>query len=96
MIITKNGITIRLAVDELRVMGRATQGVKLIRLLEDDEIASVAKIEESILAMSQNLNDVETLDVQEIDTINEPMEDGIDQTKTDQASEPENDDQPTT
>ncbi len=49
MIITKNGITIRMTVDDLRVMGRATQGVKVIRLTEDDEIASVAKIEESIL-----------------------------------------------
>ncbi len=46
MIINKSGITIRLSVSKLRVMGRATQGVKLIRLNEDDEIASVAKIEE--------------------------------------------------
>jgi DNA gyrase subunit A len=57
MIITKNGITIRMTVDELRVMGRATQGVKVIKLSGDDEIASVAKIEESILAMSPNLSD---------------------------------------
>jgi len=46
MIINKSGITIRLSVSKLRVMGRATQGVKLIRLNDDDEIASVAKIEE--------------------------------------------------
>lgn len=45
MIINKSGISIRIAVDELRVMGRATQGVKLIRLNEDDAISSVAKIE---------------------------------------------------
>ncbi len=45
MIINKSGITIRLAVGELRVMGRATQGVKLIRLNEEDEISSIAKIE---------------------------------------------------
>ncbi len=45
MIINKSGITIRISVDELRVMGRATQGVKLIRLNEDDEISSIAKIE---------------------------------------------------
>ncbi|QHT71209.1 DNA gyrase subunit A [Rhodocytophaga rosea] len=45
MIINKSGITIRLAVSDLRVMGRATQGVKLIRLNENDEISSVAKIE---------------------------------------------------
>jgi DNA gyrase subunit A len=46
MIINKSGITIRLAVSELRVMGRATQGVKLIRLNEEDEIASIAKVEQ--------------------------------------------------
>ena len=45
MIINKSGITIRLAVNQLRVMGRATQGVKLIRLNESDEISSVEKIE---------------------------------------------------
>mgnify|MGYP006422016997 FL=1 len=45
MIINKSGIAIRLPVDQLRVMGRATQGVKLIRLNEDDEISAVEKIE---------------------------------------------------
>jgi DNA gyrase subunit A len=45
MIINKSGITIRMNVDELRIMGRATQGVRLIRLDEDDQIAAVAKVE---------------------------------------------------
>ncbi|GAA0194117.1 DNA gyrase subunit A [Fulvivirga kasyanovii] len=45
MIINRSGITIRLEVSSLRVMGRATQGVKLIRLNENDEISSVEKIE---------------------------------------------------
>ncbi len=45
MIINKSGITIRMEVENLRVMGRATQGVKLIRLNEQDEISSIAKIE---------------------------------------------------
>ncbi len=45
MIINKSGITIRMNVDELRIMGRATQGVRLIRLDEEDEIAAVAKVE---------------------------------------------------
>ena len=44
MVINKSGVTIRIGVDTLRVMGRATQGVKLIRLREDDSIASVAKV----------------------------------------------------
>ncbi len=45
MIINKSGITIRISVSGLRVMGRATQGVKVIRLNEGDEISSVEKIE---------------------------------------------------
>ena len=47
MIINKSGITIRTKITDknIRVMGRATQGVKLIRLSKGDEISSVAKIE---------------------------------------------------
>ncbi len=45
MIINRSGITIRMQVQSVRVMGRATQGVKLIRLNEGDEISSVEKIE---------------------------------------------------
>lgn len=44
MIINKSGITIRIPVEGLRVMGRATQGVKVIKLNETDEISSVEKI----------------------------------------------------
>lgn len=44
MIINKNGIAIRLAVSGIRTMGRATQGVKLINLRKNDEIAAVAKV----------------------------------------------------
>ena len=45
MIINKSGITIRFEVGKVRVMGRATQGVRLIRLNDNDEISSVEKIE---------------------------------------------------
>ncbi len=45
MIINKSGISIRIRVEELRVMGRATQGVRLIKLNEDDAISSVEKIQ---------------------------------------------------
>lgn len=45
MIINRSGVLIRLAVSNLRVMGRATQGVRLIRLNEEDIISSVEKIE---------------------------------------------------
>ncbi len=44
MIINKSGITIRLALSELRTTGRATQGVKVINLRNNDQIASVAKV----------------------------------------------------
>ena len=50
MIINKSGITIRLAVSEVRVMGRATQGVRLINLSKkNDVIASVCKVMSSEL-----------------------------------------------
>jgi DNA gyrase subunit A len=45
MIINRSGITIRIEVKELRVMGRATQGVRLIKLNDDDRISSVEKIQ---------------------------------------------------
>ena len=44
MIINKSGIAIRMAVEDLRVMGRATQGVRLIKVREEDSIAAVAKV----------------------------------------------------
>ncbi len=45
MIINKSGITIRMGMEDVRVMGRATQGVRLIKIEEGDEIAAVAKID---------------------------------------------------
>ena len=47
MIINKSGLTIRLNVDTVRVAGRATQGVRLIKLKDGDSIASVAKVDRS-------------------------------------------------
>jgi DNA gyrase subunit A len=44
MIINKSGVAIRMAVEDLRVMGRATQGVRLIKVREEDSIAAVAKV----------------------------------------------------
>jgi len=57
MIINKSGITIRISMDELRVMGRATQGVRLIKVGEGDEISSVEKIsrEEEELSESSDI-----------------------------------------
>ena len=45
MIINKSGITIRTSVDDLRIMGRATQGVRIIKISDKDEISAVAKID---------------------------------------------------
>ncbi|MDD1552027.1 DNA gyrase subunit A [Riemerella anatipestifer] len=45
MIINKSGVAIRMSVDNMRVMGRNTQGVRLINLKNNDEIAAVAKVE---------------------------------------------------
>ncbi|GGP01674.1 DNA gyrase subunit A [Cloacibacterium rupense] len=44
MIINKSGVAIRMGLDALRIMGRNTQGVKLINLKANDEIAAVAKV----------------------------------------------------
>lgn len=67
MIINKSGIVIRIVVSELRVMGRATQGVKLITLKGNDEIASVAKIEHE----------------DEVEEVVDVVEHGIDENTTD-------------
>ena len=49
MIINKSGILIRISVSDIRVMGRATQGVRLINISEGDSIAAVAKVEKDML-----------------------------------------------
>ena len=60
MIINKSGIAIRMAVSDLRVMGRATQGVKLINLREDDSIAAVAKV----MKDDDEVEDISDIDVE--------------------------------
>jgi len=62
MIINKSGITIRMEVRNLRVMGRATQGVRLINIKDNDAIASVAKViheEEPETDENENGTDIE-------------------------------------
>ena len=59
MIINRSGIAIRLGIESLRVMGRATQGVRLINLKEDDSIAAVAKV----MNDDDEIQDVSDLDV---------------------------------
>jgi DNA gyrase subunit A len=59
MIINRSGIAIRMEVESLRVMGRATQGVRLINLRDDDTIAAVAKV----LKDDEDIEEVEDIDV---------------------------------
>jgi len=54
MIINKSGIVLRIKVATLRVMGRATQGVKIINLRDDDQIAAVAKIDSGLISDEDN------------------------------------------
>jgi DNA gyrase subunit A len=60
MIINKSGIAIRMSVEDLRVMGRATQGVKLINIKDNDSIAAVAKV----MKDEDNLDDVDIMDIE--------------------------------
>lgn len=61
MIINKSGLTIRMKVSDLRVMGRATQGVRLINIKGTDSIAAVTKV------LREDEEDVNDEDIQEID-----------------------------
>ncbi len=60
MIINRSGIAIRMSVEDLRVMGRATQGVKLINIKGDDSIAAVAKV----MKEEDDLDEVDILDIE--------------------------------
>jgi len=66
MIINKSGIAIRMEVNSLRVMGRATQGVKLINLKDSDSIAAVAKV----VLDDEEVQDIDDIDVVDDDQIN--------------------------
>lgn len=64
MIINKSGIIIRLAIAELRVMGRATQGVRLINLKDNDAIAAVAKVVNDESEESDEIENAEIIDIE--------------------------------
>ena len=85
MIITKKGTMIRMGVDTLRVMGRATQGVRLITLRKGDEIASIAKVpaseeEEEVM----DVDGVEVVDGVETSETSEPTTDGGEETTSEE------------
>ena len=66
MIINKSGLTIRMRVSDLRVMGRATQGVRLINIKGNDSIAAVAKV---LREEDEDIIDAEAEDITNIDSV---------------------------
>ncbi|WP_353079841.1 DNA gyrase C-terminal beta-propeller domain-containing protein, partial [Flavobacterium sp.] len=67
MIINKSGLTIRMMVSDLRVMGRATQGVRLINIKGNDSIAAVTKVlreDEVVVELDEDGNPIEVLEAE--------------------------------
>ena len=67
MIINKSGLTIRMMVSDLRVMGRATQGVRLINIKGNDSIAAVTKVlreDEEVVELDEDGNPIEVLEAE--------------------------------
>jgi DNA gyrase subunit A len=91
MIINKSGITIRIALKNIRTAGRATQGVTLIRLKDNDEIAAVAKIEngESLESDAAELLEAEENDMNIAPDMTEETLPETDETNSDDAETPE-------
>ena len=80
MIINKSGIAIRMAVKDLRVMGRATQGVKLINIKEGDSIAAVAKVkheDEDESAVEQENSEAVKTSTEEVDISSSSEEENV-------------------
>ncbi|MFV5696164.1 DNA gyrase subunit A [Flavobacterium sp. LB3P122] len=78
MIINKSGLTIRMAIEDLRVMGRATQGVKLINLKGKDSIAAVTKVMKDDVAevvVDEEGNIIETEAIERVKPVLEVLED---------------------
>nr|WP_315208194.1 DNA gyrase subunit A [uncultured Flavobacterium sp.] len=78
MIINKSGLTIRMAVEDLRVMGRATQGVKLINIKGNDSIAAVTKVMKDDVAevvVDEDGNVIETEAIERVKPVLEVFED---------------------
>jgi DNA gyrase subunit A len=87
MIINKSGIVIRIAMSHLRVMGRATQGVRLINLKANDEIASVAKVEHDETAEEDTDAIVTDIEIIEGDVTEEDLDDDEDDAVEDEGEE---------
>ncbi len=77
MIINKSGVAIRMAVEDLRVMGRATQGVRLIKVREEDSIAAVAKV----------MHDEDQIDAVDAEASEDLAQDGASESTPEQTEE---------
>jgi DNA gyrase subunit A len=77
MIINKSGVAIRMAVEDLRVMGRATQGVRLIKVREEDSIAAVAKV----------MHDEDQIDAVDAEASDDLAQDGASESTPEQTEE---------
>ncbi len=87
MIINKSGLTIRMAVEDLRVMGRATQGVKLINLKENDSIAAVTKVMKDEAEEPEVDEDGNIIEVEAIERVKPVLEILEDDSATDDEDE---------
>jgi DNA gyrase subunit A len=74
MIINKSGLTIRMAVEDLRVMGRATQGVKLINIKGNDSIAAVTKVMKDDVSEPELDEDGNVIEVEAIERVKPVLE----------------------
>jgi DNA gyrase subunit A len=98
MIINKSGLTIRMAVEDLRVMGRATQGVKLINIKGKDSIAAVTKVmkdDPAEVVVDEDGNVIETETIERVKPVLEVLEDDgtSDDDEDDDSDEEELDDE---
>ena len=97
MIINKSGLTIRMAIEDLRVMGRATQGVRLINLKGKDSIAAVTKVmkdEAEEVVVDEDGNVIESAGIERVKPVMEVLEDeGVtEDDDEDEDEEPDDDD----
>jgi DNA gyrase subunit A len=96
MIINKSGLTIRMAIEDLRVMGRATQGVKLINLKGKDSIAAVTKVMKDDVAevLLMKMEHIETETIERVKPVLEVLEDEVsEEDDDDETEEDETDDE---
>ena len=81
MIITKNGIAIRMNVSDLRVMGRATQGVRLINIQDNDSIAAITKVDHEDEPEIETSTDVSTSEIPSSESSESENNTQVDDTK---------------